>query len=46
MAESLGMPTIPRVMLPHPVAGTGDENLLRVARQVIDHILAALEGKA
>ena len=44
MAESLGMPTVPRVQLPHPVAGTGDENLLRVAREVIDHIFDALAG--
>ena len=43
MAESLGMPTVPRVQLPHPVAGTGDKNLERVANQVLDKILDALE---
>ena len=45
MADSLGMPSIPRVRLPHPVAGTGDENLERVARQVLGKILDALEAE-
>ena len=27
VAQSLGMPDIPRVQLPHPLAGTGEENL-------------------
>ena len=44
MAASLGMPDLPRICLPHPLAGTGDENLRAVARQVIDDILDALEG--
>jgi hypothetical protein len=36
------MPDIPRVLLPHPVAGSGRANLAVVAEQVADDILAAL----
>jgi hypothetical protein len=42
VAKSLGMPDIPRVILPHPVAGTGKANLRAVAEKVIDEVLAAL----
>jgi hypothetical protein len=42
VATSLGMPDIPRVILPHPVAGTGKANLRAVAEKVIDEVLAAL----
>ena len=42
VARSLGMPDIPRVILPHPVAGTGKANLRAVAEKVIDEVLAAL----
>ena len=44
VAQSLGMPTLPRIKLPHPVAGTGRENLRRVADELAADILAALEG--
>lgn len=39
VARSLGMPEAPRVMLPHPIAGSGNENMLRVATQVVDEII-------
>ena len=39
VAQSLGMPDAPRVRLPHPVAGTGEANLRRVAAQVVDEIM-------
>jgi len=39
VAQSLGMPDAPRVRLPHPVAGTGEANLHRVAAQVVDEIM-------
>ena len=42
VAQSLGMPTAPRVQLPHPVAGTGTANLRRVAERVVDEIVSAL----
>ena len=44
VSESLGMPDVPRIRLPHPVAGTGAANLQRVAREIVPAILAALEG--
>ncbi|NND53484.1 MAG: hypothetical protein HKN56_00750 [Gammaproteobacteria bacterium] len=46
VARSLGMPDAPRVRLPHPVAGTGEANLKRVAAAVVDDILARLGRKA
>ncbi len=45
VAASVGMPGIPRVRLPHPVAGTGRANLDRVARQIAPQVLAALRGE-
>ncbi len=42
VAQSLGMPDAPRVRLPHPVAGTGEANLQRVADTVVDEIIERL----
>lgn len=42
VARSLGMPDLPRVQLPHPIAGTGDENIGKVAEEVVDTILDRL----
>ena len=39
VAQSLGMPDIPRVQLPHPLAGTGEENLRRVAGETVADLL-------
>ena len=44
VAQSLGMPDAPRVRLPHPVAGTGEANLRRVADDVVDKILSQLKA--
>jgi hypothetical protein len=44
VASSLGMPDIPRVQLPHPVAGTGAANLQRIADAIAPAILNALRG--
>lgn len=44
VAESLGMPDLPRVRLPHPVAGTGTERMQEIAAEVAPAILAALEA--
>lgn len=46
VAQSLGMPDIPRVQLPHPVAGTGVKNMRQVAEQVAPLIIEALESAA
>lgn len=45
VATSLGMPDIPRVKLPHPVAGTGVANQRSIAEQMAPVILAALKGQ-
>ena len=44
VAGSLGMPDIPRVRLPHPVAGTGEERMAQIAREQAPLIAAALGG--
>ena len=46
VAESLGMSDVPRVQLPHPVAGTGAENMTAVANSVAEQILNALEASS
>ena len=38
-ARSLGMPDIPRVKLPHPIAGLGEEKISLVAEGIIEDIL-------
>jgi hypothetical protein len=44
IARSVGMPDVPRVQFPHPVAGSGIENMRRVASLIRDEIVAALRG--
>ena len=39
MANSLGMPDLPRVRLPHPVAGLGESKIEAIAQSVVDEIL-------
>ena len=43
VAQSLGMPDVPKVKLPHPIAGTGTDNIRKVAQQVAAGVIAALE---
>jgi hypothetical protein len=45
VAKAEGMPDIPRIQLPHPVAGSGHEQMLITARTVRDVILASLRGE-
>tara|TARA_B100000676_G_scaffold87465_2_gene87346 strand:- start:2222 stop:2458 length:237 start_codon:yes stop_codon:yes gene_type:complete len=42
VALSVGMPDVPRVQLPHPVAGTGEVNMRAVAETIVDEILDRL----
>ena len=42
IAGSMGMPDIPRVRLPHPVAGTGVANLRKIAEEIAPQVFAAL----
>lgn len=44
VAESLGMTDLPRVRLPHPVAGTGTDRMREIADQLAPVALAALEA--
>ena len=44
IARSVGLPDIPRVQLPHPVAGTGVDNMASIADEMIPMILDALRG--
>lgn len=44
VARSVGMPDIPRVQLPHPVAGTGVDNMAVVAADMTPLILRQLAG--
>lgn len=44
VAESLGMPDLPRIQLPHPVAGTGADRMREIASQVAPAVIAALEA--
>ncbi len=44
VARAAGVPGVPRYALPHPCAGTGEENLARVAREAAPGILALLRG--
>jgi hypothetical protein len=46
VARSLGMPDVPRVRLPHPVAGTGAESMQRIAESVVAAVLDALRGRS
>jgi len=46
IARAAGLPDVPRVQLPHPVASTGRDNMLRVALDIRDAIVKALQGTA
>jgi hypothetical protein len=40
-ARSVGMPGVPRVRLPHPVAGTGQTRMAQIAKELCDDLLSA-----
>ncbi len=44
VARAAGMPEVPRVLLPHPVAGTGREAMMEVARSITPTVLESLRG--
>lgn len=45
VARSVGMPDIPRTRLPHPVAGSGHENMRKVALHIAPDVIASLSGR-
>ncbi len=42
VARAAGMPDVPRIQLPHPIASSGRENMRRVAKELTSDIVAAL----
>ena len=46
VAASNGMPDVPRVRIPHPVAGTGHAAMAEVAKQVAPRLIAVLRGES
>ena len=43
-ATSTGMPKIPRIKLPHPVAGTGEDKMTEVATNIAPLIIELLSS--
>jgi len=46
VAESLGMPDVPRVKLPHPIAGSGAQHMRKVAQDFAAQVGAALDANS
>lgn len=46
VARAVGMPDVPRVRLPHPVASTGTKAMRRVAEDIAGPVMVALSGLA
>lgn len=44
IARASGLPDVPRVQLPHPVASTGRDHMRQVALDIRDAIVTALRG--
>ena len=44
VAQAAGMPAVPRVQLPHPVAATGRARMREIALDLSAEILSALSG--
>ncbi|MDG1134140.1 MAG: hypothetical protein P8N67_07155 [Pseudomonadales bacterium] len=44
VAQALGMPSFPRVQLPHPLAGTGTAHLRSVAEAMAAQIIGGLKN--
>ena len=41
VARSVGLPDVPRIRLPHPVAGTGGERMAEVADDIAPAIVSS-----
>jgi len=44
IARSVGMPGIPRAIIPHPCSGTGIDNLRREADSLAPKVISLLKG--
>ncbi|MCP3992052.1 MAG: hypothetical protein GY724_23475 [Actinomycetia bacterium] len=45
VAMSEGMTDLPRIKLPHPVAGSGQEHMAKVAVEIRDQLVRSIEGR-
>jgi hypothetical protein len=45
VAKSNGMPDVPRLRLPHPVAGTGHDSMDVIAQKIAPDLVAILRGE-
>lgn len=45
VAKASGMPDLPRVQLPHPVAGSGAAAMAQVAEAIRDEVCERLQGR-
>ncbi len=45
VAQASGMPDVPRLQLPHPVAGSGTAAMRALAGRIVDDVLASLRGR-
>jgi hypothetical protein len=43
VARAAGMPDVPRVVLPHPTAGTGAATIEEIARAIAPSVMAVLQ---
>ncbi len=46
VAKAQGMPDIPRIKLPHPVAGTGKQAMAKLAEDIMANVLTQLKNGA
>ena len=46
IALSGGMPDVPRIRLPHPVAGSSAEEMRALADQIVPRLLEVLRGES
>lgn len=44
VARASGMPDIPRVELPHPIAGSGAQKMKHIADTIVERIVDVLTG--
>lgn len=45
IALSNGMPDVPRIRLPHPVAGSGAQAMSELAGRIAERLIAVLRGE-
>jgi hypothetical protein len=45
VAKVAGMPDLPRVQLPHPVAGRTNDEMEAIAESIADAVLAGMRGR-